>query len=221
MRDFFRSELKTLHLKTGFQQYFKLSEMSDSAEQIKTLLDLLVAECDKFPMIPDADKKKIIQTCMIEDADFQGFNPKILWKWFNAACRRFIATQADYQEEDPASFVPCPPEERAAIDKMVQDYLKQLSGHTKDVFKGIEADMKAIQIEDKERQEGRKAVAIESRRQHVEQWEAENARRLEWRKENYKEDGFTKKPCWTEYEEWLELREAVSPPSTEKEQIKP
>ena len=119
MREFFKKELEQLHLKTGFQQYFKLSD-----EEFTNLLDLLVAECDKFPMIPDVDKKKIIQTCMIEDADFQGFNPKILWKWFNAACRKFIVSQSQYQEEDPASFVPCPPEER---ERLIKEWREALS----------------------------------------------------------------------------------------------
>ena len=161
MRAFFKSELETLHLKTGYQQYYKLSEMHDGPEQIKTLLDLLVNECNKFPLIPDADKKQIILRFMIEDADFQGFNPKILWKWFNIVNKNYIVGQSDFVENEK-DFVPMDPEKwDAMLNQWKVDIAKignpqvarpdgindQRIQQMKDAFRGIECKHTGIRID--------------------------------------------------------------------------
>lgn len=113
MREFFKAELKRLHITTGLQQYFK---MSDRPEEITALLDELVIACSWFPLIPDEDKKEIVSECMITDPEFIGFNKKIVWKWMNARNPRYfkeLAHQDTKAEGEPAS-----PEE-------VEKYLKE------------------------------------------------------------------------------------------------
>lgn len=97
--------METLYLKTGLQQYQKISAMPDAKEQMKLLLELLVAECDKFKFMPDADKKAHILDRMISDGDFQGFNPKILNKWFREVYIKYIPNQSDFVEieREPAA----------------------------------------------------------------------------------------------------------------------
>jgi hypothetical protein len=126
MREFFKTELKNLHLTTGLQQYFKLSQMPDFQVQFKMLLDLLERECAKFPAIPDKDKEKIVQTCMIEDPEFQGFNPKILWKWFNLANRKYVVTQAQFDEKAVEWKEPTE-EERIKINEMLEQWKMDLA----------------------------------------------------------------------------------------------
>lgn len=121
MREFFKAELKTLYLKTGLQQYAKLSEMPDSKNQITILLDLLVKECEKFDRIPDEDKKKIILDYMITDPEFQGFNPKIIWKWLNTENKRYIVTQSQYEE---INTTPAPPE---IAEKYITEWREAMS----------------------------------------------------------------------------------------------
>lgn len=127
MREFFKAELKNLHLTTGLQQYFKLSQMPDSKEQIKMLLDLLVKECGKFPLISEEDKKTIIQTYMIQDAEFQGFNPKILWKWFNIENRKYLPQGQSQFDDRVVERVVNTPEQQAAIDALLVQWKEDLA----------------------------------------------------------------------------------------------
>jgi hypothetical protein len=118
MRDFFRHELETLYLKTGLLQHSKLSAMKDAEVQIKMLLDLLVAKCAHFPLIPDSDKQEIIRERMIDDADFQGFNPKILHKWLNAENAKYLP-QSQSQFTEDLNHKPAPPE---VADKYIEQW---------------------------------------------------------------------------------------------------
>lgn len=119
MREFFKAELKRLHITTGLQQYFK---MSDRPEEITMLLDELVIQCEKFPSIPDEDKKKLIQEFMITDAEFIGFNKKILYKWFNLVNKNYIVNQSQFQEDE--NHEPASPE---IADKYLQEWSEALS----------------------------------------------------------------------------------------------
>lgn len=120
MRDFFKQELKTLYLKTGLQQYAKLSEMKDSEKQIALLLDMLVEKCNHFPLIPEENKKEIVLQYMITDTEFQGFNPKILWKWFNAENRKYLPRDQSQFTEIP--WTPPTPEQQAKIDELMRQW---------------------------------------------------------------------------------------------------
>lgn len=200
MRDFFKQELKTLHIKTGLQQYFKLSAMPDFDEQFKLLLDELVKMCDHFPLIPNPDKEKIILNCMIEDADFQGFNPKILWKWFNIANRKYLPKdQSAYVEtewKEPSA------EEKQEIDKLLEDWKKSLMGAQIPEYKNLAKDIEKIKAEDKQRVERPKASGHVSPREKAVQAELDNM----YLRENYNLETGKRLNCWMEKDAWIESR---------------
>jgi len=108
MRDFFKTELESLYLKTGLLQHQKISAMPNPHEQFKILFDLLEAECKKFPLMPDADKQAWISERVMTDGDFQGFNPKIINKWLREVYIRYIPNQSDYVETIDESQVVSP-----------------------------------------------------------------------------------------------------------------
>lgn len=85
MREFFRQELKSLELKTGYKQYERLLEREKWEEDLNQLLDAMVRVCDLFPYIPDKDKETIIQNNLLSDGEFTGFNARIVFKWFSQA----------------------------------------------------------------------------------------------------------------------------------------
>lgn len=115
MREFFKQELERLHLTTGLQQYSKLTD-----SEYTDLLDILVGECAKFPLIPDKDKQEYIQEFMISDPEFIGFNKRIIWKWMNMVNKNYIVTQAQYEEP---KHPPAPPE---IAQKYIDEWITEL-----------------------------------------------------------------------------------------------
>lgn len=77
MEDFFINQLKNLKVKTGFNQF----EQMRTEEEMRLLVDVLVRTCSRFRLIPDERKQAIINTQVINDSDFKGFNAKIVAKW--------------------------------------------------------------------------------------------------------------------------------------------
>ena len=199
MRDFFKTELKTLHIKTGLQQYFKLS--ADPA-QLVLLLDELVRMCNYFPLIPEEKKKEIILSNVITDADFQGFNPKILWKWFNAENRKYLPKDQSAFSEEVAKPTLNTPEEQAAIDALLADWKKQLQGAALPDYKTLAADVEKIKAEDKERNEQKKAIPYTADVDKAMRATLHNHYLLE----NWDTKTGKKRDCWMEFEEWLELK---------------
>lgn len=116
MRDFFKQELKTLHLKTGLQQYFKLQEMEDWEKQFEILLNSLELACKEFPYIPDEAKQKIISENIIKDQGYTSLNSRVVWGWLNSNKTIYWESQADYQE---ITREPAPPE---VADKYLEEW---------------------------------------------------------------------------------------------------
>ena len=105
LREFFKEELKTLHLKTGLQQYFKLQEMENWEKQFEILLNSLELACKEFHYIPDAEKQKIIAENIIRDQNYTSLNSRVVWGWLNANKNIYWECQSDYQEitREPAA----------------------------------------------------------------------------------------------------------------------
>lgn len=129
MKDFFKSELKTLKAKTGLNQLENLSAMPDAANQIKILLDSMVLVCQEFHFIPDNDKKRIIQEQIIRDPEFQGLNSRVVWRWLNAKKDQYYRELAHRESEAGE-----PPLTGEARDKAIQEYLNAINS-VQDVFK--------------------------------------------------------------------------------------
>lgn len=122
MRDFFKSELKTLKAKTGLNQWENISAMENPEQEFKILFDSLEMVCAEFTFIPDNDKKRIVQENIIRDQEFKGLNARIVWKWLNANKDKYYKELAHQQAEQVH-----PPLTGEARDKRIAEYLEVLS----------------------------------------------------------------------------------------------
>lgn len=209
MRDFFKHELSRLHLTTGLQQNFKLTD-----SEVTDLLDLLCAKCAQFTLIPEEEKKKFIQEAMLSDSEFLGFNAKILHKWLNILNRGYIETQADYRESKTvappyadyvkscveAGLTPASEEDydkpvsAQAVNQVLQ-HMKSTLG-TADLAEEV-AKNRASWVEEQQRKFG-------VPKEKMEKIQEERYQRL-WRQECYNTDG-SEKDCYMDYGLWKELR---------------
>lgn len=101
MREFFRSELKSLELKTGYKQYERLLERENWKQDLDELLDILVRVCDQFPYIPDQDKETIIRNNVVSDGEFTGYNGRIIFKWLSQAKNKYFKELAHVEIKAP------------------------------------------------------------------------------------------------------------------------
>lgn len=209
MRDFFKAELKRLHLTTGLQQYFKMSEA-----ELKELLDLLCSECAKFPLIPDDDKKKYIQEFMTSDPEFIGFNKRTIWRWFNLVNKKYIIGQSQHTETETV----VPPyaeyltfcEQEGIVPASEEEYDKpvtteQIGSYLSKMKLGLGAYETAEQAA-----ANRAAWVADMQSKHGVPKQArariqeERYQRL-WKQECFNEDG-SEKDCYMDYGLWKELR---------------
>lgn len=122
MREFLKSELKTLKAKTGLNQLENLSALPDSQNQIKILLDSIMLVFDEFHFIPDNDKKRIIQENIIRDQEFQGLNSRVVWRWLNAQKDKYYKELAHRESESGE-----PPLTGEARDKAIAEWLQAVN----------------------------------------------------------------------------------------------
>lgn len=167
MRSFFKSELETLKIKTGLNQYETLSAMKDNegnpigAQTISKLLDALCLVCDGFGYIPDPDKKRIIQAAIINDQDFTGLNSRVVWKWLNAQSAKYFKEAAHIKEPDPipVAYNKLSPETKAEVDDFIRKLQSQGNG-LKTVPVVSQAEIDSIRMEDLEEREGKRAESV-------------------------------------------------------------
>lgn len=139
MREFFRQELKSLELKTGYKQYERLLEREGWQKDLNELLDILVRVCDQFPYIPDKDKESIIQNNLVSDGEFTGFNARIVFKWLSQAKSKYFKelahteTSGGYDEKPALTGV-----ER---DAKIQEWLASLGEGFQEVPKLTQAEI--------------------------------------------------------------------------------
>lgn len=159
MRDFFKSELETLKIKTNLNQYERLCELPNAKEEIKLLFDLLEKVCNEFPYIPEDQKKRIIQTGIYRDTDFTGLTPRIVWKWLNAESGKYFREDAHkpIEQTTPVPYDELKPEIKIQVD----EFIKMLSDEStvKSVPGVSQAEIDSIKLEDLEEREGRKSIA--------------------------------------------------------------
>lgn len=190
MRDFFKGELKTLKIKTGLNQYEKLSELPDAQNQIKLLLDSLVIVCNEFPYIPESDKVRIIQENIIRDQDFQSLNSRVIWKWLNGKKDSYFKELAHIES------VSEPPLTGEARDKAIETWLAAVNKMdnnfrvTNDRFKDVR------EVRNENHASYKPIDADEAMKKQI---------HLKWIKENF--DARTGKPLptWISEEEWNKL----------------
>lgn len=148
MRDFFKSEFKTLKLKTGLNQYENLCALEDAENQIKLLLDMLVRVCDDFAYIPDNDKKRIIQEGIYRDTEFTQLVPRVVWKWLNAQSAKYFKEAAHIKPEKeapPVAYDDLNPKLKSEVDDFIKSLLEPskfnvpaITQHDLDVIKALD-----------------------------------------------------------------------------------
>jgi F0F1-type ATP synthase membrane subunit b/b' len=163
MQEFFKSELKTLAIKTGLEQAEVIYKNASTVQEAKAILDevtLQWATCtctSPFDKITPDVKKRIIQDQMIKDESFSkphyghvpGFNNRILWKWLN----NHWQIHGDKIEKKTEQAKP----ENIAPPEVADKYLNQLKQSlisVKPEYPDLHRDIEKIKQEDKERQEG-------------------------------------------------------------------
>lgn len=192
MRDFFKSELETLQMKTGLKQYEHISNMPDAEKQFKILLDGMVLACNEFPYIPDPDKKRIIQEQIIRDQDYTSLNSRVIWKWLNAQKDHYWQRFEDQRQE----------EKHEQCDPAIADmYAEQF----KENLKKMEIKTQRQPIDERFGKSVSQEYLISSYEQ-VSQKEL----RLQWMRENF--DINTGKPLQGSitFEEWQKRRESIN-----------
>lgn len=177
MQEFFKSELKTLAIKTGIDQVEYICKSIESKEEaIKAINEVTLmwakVSCESpFDKINTDAKKRIIQDQMIKDESFvkpsygqlPGFNNRIIWKWMN---NHWMMHGNIIEKKEESNTEIAPPE---IADKYLNQLKEQLSsGFQKPVYKNLEKEMEAITTEDEERVNGRKASIREANEKAIE-----------------------------------------------------
>lgn len=159
MRSFFKSELETLKIKTGLNQYENISALPDAEHQFKLLFDSLEDVCSQFPYIPDNDKKRIVQEQIYRDQDFNQLTPRVLWKWLEREKGKYFREAAHIPSESNAKAVTyeeLTSETKQAVDQFIKALQSDNAG-LKKVPVVTHEEIDSIKLEDLEQKEGKKA----------------------------------------------------------------
>jgi hypothetical protein len=124
MKEFFKDLLKRLKPLCGLNQYLTMLESATGKEEIVALLDVLCRVADQFPMIPDADKQKIIENGVIHDAEFTGLNARVIARWLNQHKDRYTTMQAKVESEVSTGKVLTPDEYAPYLEQWLEQVKK-------------------------------------------------------------------------------------------------
>jgi len=124
MKEFFKDLLKRLKPLCGLNQYLTMLESATGKEEIVALLDVLCRVADQFPMIPDADKQKIIENGVIFDTEFTGLNARVIARWLNQHKDRYTTMQAKVESEVSTGKVLTPDEYAPYLEQWLEQVKK-------------------------------------------------------------------------------------------------
>lgn len=160
MRNFFIQCLKDLESLTGIRQlYFLQSDLEDGERKKNVLIEGMIATSKQFPYISEQIQQKIIRDMMVKDQDYDSLNSRIIYKWLNLNKDLYFTESQKALEIDTK---PLTDEESERVDKLLNEVKGQLVGDFKPKYTGLDEEIKKLEAEDKERQEGRKAIAHRS-----------------------------------------------------------
>lgn len=129
MRDFFKSELKSLKIKRGLNQWENISAMDEPEEKFKMLFDLMEQVCEEFPYIPEDEKKRIIQYGILHEPEMMQLTPHLVWKWLNSNSNKYYnVTKFNGKTEEesrasnarPVTYDELSPETREQVNAFIQ-----------------------------------------------------------------------------------------------------
>jgi len=156
MREYFVQLFKDLKILTGVRQYEDIASMEDSQkaqETLDQLVNALVFVCNTFSYIPDKDKQAIIKRKMMEDVKFYGLNAQKIWQYLNSSSSKYFS-ESHHREVNEMEVKPLEPLS-AETQKLIDDYLIQLSGIGDHKMASVHAETERIKFEDKMRSEGK------------------------------------------------------------------
>lgn len=161
MKEFLRDCLKNLYAHTGLEQVRWMQlDVQNGKRQFEECLNGLVVACQKFPYIPDADKKRIITEMIIADQDYTALTSRTIVKWLSMHKDKYFI---DSQAEPEAKRVELTDEERANVDKLLNEFKGRLAPGfgEKPKYTNLADDMKKIKAEDEARVEAPKSAAVQ------------------------------------------------------------
>jgi len=124
MREFFKQLLNDLKRLCGLNQLQTLNDMPDPRKEIAALLDVLCRVADQFPMIPDADKQKIIENGVIFDTEFTGLNARVIARWLNQHKDRYTTMAAKVESEISTGKILTPDEYAPYLEQWLEQVKK-------------------------------------------------------------------------------------------------
>lgn len=124
MRDFFKTLLRDLKRLCGLNQFQTLQESANAKEEIAGLLDVLCRVADQYPMIPDADKQKIIENGVIHDSEFTGLNARVIARWLNQHKDRYTTMSAKTEQSSSTGKVLTPDEYAPYLEQWLEQVKK-------------------------------------------------------------------------------------------------
>lgn len=124
MREFFKQLLTDLKRLCGLNQLQALNDMPDPRKEISALLDVLCRVADQYPMIPDADKQKIIENGVIHDTEFTGLNARVIARWLNQHKDRYLSIQSTKTTDEANRRVLTPDEYAPYLDQWLEQVKK-------------------------------------------------------------------------------------------------
>lgn len=107
MKDFFKRELETIHLKRGIRQLETLMAKSNWQEEVSLLIDFMLQASERppFNLIGVDVKQRVIQQAIIEDKDFIGLNAgfvsRALNTWWNQNKDRYYEKHLVQSSQEP------------------------------------------------------------------------------------------------------------------------
>jgi hypothetical protein len=163
LKEFFKQELETLHVKTGFRQLENMMKSEGWEKDVTDLINFMIEECNKppFNIVRTAVKQRVIARAIVEDQEFTGLNAKFVRKALNAwwtvnGDRVIEATNAN----PGVKPVELTPEQDAKVNKLINEYVGQLlSGDGPQMIKKIEPSVLAKQGKEWTSNIERKAVS--------------------------------------------------------------
>lgn len=208
MREYFLDLLNNLDKLAGLKQLDKIhascgDDPGAAITEINRLLNGLVKVSEMFPLIPEADQKKIIDHMVISE-EFPSLNANLIYKWLNRYKDRFIKP-LPAEKPDPDK----PPLTGEARQAALQKWLESLKG-----MEGMTArpmDQKEIEIEGKEwvSEIDRKAVSVGYKKTELEKI-IDHDLHIQYIRENYDPITSKPKPGWISETEWRENLHKVS-----------
>jgi transposase len=215
MREYFLDILNDLDKLAGLKQLDKIhaaagDDRGAAITEINKLLNGLVRVSEMFPMIPEAEQKRIIDHAVIAE-EFPSLNASVVYKWLARYKDKFI--QIPQEPEKPQE----PPLTGEARKAQLDKWLASLKGTENMTVRPM--DRKEIATEGKEwvSEIDRKAVSVGIKKTS-EQEINEREQHIQYIRENYDPYTGKPKPNWISEDQWRqnlsrvpEAREVLHP----------